>query len=249
MIVTKVFQKLKYKFLAYNFEFMLSKHEKYFAGTFTKNNLRKPNGKKAPMKPKIGHENSAISEDFQKVLDHFSDNGMSDKAKFLKMVFEKQNGFSKDLLDLVECPERTGKLDKINELPPSDALALMLRLDLSHAQYQSIKNVSDYQNAHFLPSLHVIQDEKEECLPDNIKVTEDEAIVPLEDMMEKTFERHMEDDQFKENVKRVHKKNGEEIMKLEAYYKLGYDCASGQSQFKVSTTMNYDNIHISVVNL
>ena len=101
-------------------------------------------------------------------------------------------------------------------------------------QWQSIKNVSDYQNAHFLPSLHVIAEEKTKCLPDNIEITENEASVPLDDMMEKTFDRHMEDEQFRKNVERVHKKNGEEILNLEAYYKLGYDCASGQSQFKVS---------------
>ena len=86
-----------------------------------------------------------------------------------------------------------------------------------------------------MPSLHVIAEEKKECLPDNIEVTEDEAKVPLDDMMEKTFDRHMEDDSFRENVDRVHKRNGEEILKLEAYFKAGYDCASGQSQFKVST--------------
>jgi len=88
----------------------------------------------------------------------------------------------------------------------------------------------------FLPSLHVIAAEKQQCLPEDIKVTEDEAIVPLDSMMEKTFERHMDDKQFKENVERVHKKNGEEKLRLEVYYKAGYDCASGQSQFKVSFT-------------
>ena len=91
----------------------------------------------------------------------------------------------------------------------------------------------------------MIQEEKEECLPANIKVTEDEFIVPLDDMMEKTFERHMEDDSFRKNVDNVYKRNGEEIMELEAYYKAGYDCASGQSQFKVST-LNFGKTSITL---
>ena len=95
-----------------------------------------------------------------------------------------------------------------------------------------------------MPSLHVIAEEKTKCLPDNIEITENEASVPLDDMMEKTFDRHMEDEQFRKNVERVHKKNGEEELRLEAYYKLGYDCASGQSQFKVSCqSKNFKSIH------
>ena len=230
---------------------MLKGHKKTFDGVFTKKDFKKPpkNTKRPAISPGVGTvgADSAISEDFEKVVDHFIACGMPEKARFLKMVFEKPNNFSKHLMAAVEGPEgnEDKKLEKLNELAPSDALALMLRLDLSHAQYQSIKNVSDYQKSHFLPSLHVIQEEKEECLPANIKVTEDEFSVPLDDMMEKTFERHMEDDSFRKNVDNVYKRNGEEIMEMEVYFKAGYDCASGQSQFKVST-LNFGKTSITL---
>ena len=140
----------------YNFDFMLKKHKKFLDGVYTKNDLRKPPSPRAAKTPSIGKlniENSAITDDFQKVLDHFNDSGMTDKAKLLKMVFEKPNIFSKHLLAVIECPEGQENMDKINELPPQDALALLLRLDLSNAQYQGNCYIGNFKITHFYSQL------------------------------------------------------------------------------------------------
>ena len=49
----------------------------------------------------------------------------------------------------------------------------------------------------------MVEEEKEECVPINIEVYENEDIVPLDDMMEKTIEKNMEDDSLRENVEKV----------------------------------------------
>ena len=67
---------------------------------------------------------------------------------------------------------------------------------------------SEWQSWQHFPNLCVllvlvVEEEKEECVPINIEVYENEDIVPLDDMMEKTIEKNMEDDSLRENVEKV----------------------------------------------
>ena len=78
--------------------------------------------------------------------------------------------------------------------------------------FQCIKIMNDDHNAHFQPSLKVIQEEIKECVPDNIKVAEDDAFVPINEMIEKTCENNMMES-FRENVKSV-LEDGEERLKF-----------------------------------
>ena len=53
------------------------------------------------------------------------------------------------------------------------------------------------------------------CLLVDIKVANDVADLPLDDILKKTYESLMEDDSVKENLKRVLKDDREERLKLE----------------------------------
>ena len=140
------------------------KHQSFFDGVFTKKDLRKTPPPKPPNPTEppplnaatSSAENSAVLENLEKVLDHFNEIGMPEKARFLKMVFEKPINFSKYLLEAVEGPddkEEKEKMNKLNELAPSDATALLLRLDLSNAQYQEIAIMVEFNHFTMLQKL------------------------------------------------------------------------------------------------
>ena len=67
--------------------------------------------------------------------------------------------------------------------------------------------------------------------PNNIQVKENEDIVRLDDMIEKTIQNKMEKESFRENVE----KDGEERMKFEVYYNV----MDVFPKFKV-LTLNWD---------
>ena len=225
---------------AYQLDYMLQKeqHKKFFDASYTKRDLQKPRPKRHKKPPDINvtvveklNTNSDVIENIEKVVEHFMKIGLPEKALLLKEVFDKPETFSQDLRGHIEKKKNE---NKANELSSEEGLATLLRLDLSKAQYQSIKNISDAQNAHFLPNYDDVFEEKKKCLPNNIEITEDSAKVSLEDMMLHTFDRHMEDPVFRSMVEGLVERNGGEKTKLQFCYKAGYDVASGQSQFKVS---------------
>ena len=120
-----------------------------------------------------------------------------------------------------------------------DAASLVLRSDLSQDQYNIIKSQSDSRSAHFLPNYNYMLEEKKKTYPDNIVVTETKATVPLKNMMEKTFDRMMEEPNFKDIVDNLSENNNGHELKLQFSFKTGYDVASGQRRYLVSTHFNF----------
>ena len=95
-------------------------HTKFFDAVLTKNFLRKVPPKPPPLSSgKSSPENTAVMEHFEKVLDHLIECGMPDKAKLLKMVFDKPVNFSTCFLAAIEAPEEKKKeaQDKLTECP------------------------------------------------------------------------------------------------------------------------------------
>ena len=62
-------------------------------------------------------------------------------------------------MDLIN--KMNGK-DLSNEMSPTDATALLLRLDPSKYQYQTIRKESSASKLHFLPPYTHVQEEKED---------------------------------------------------------------------------------------
>ena len=126
-----------------------------------------------------------------------------------------------------ENPEKAKRILEFDDKPlmmtEQQALALKINCDLSDQQYQMIRNVSLQQNADIFPPLKKLLQEKKECYPESLEVSEVHSKVPLQSMLDHTLKRILslaEDD--------LSSMNGE-IISGRLYVKLGMDRASSQS--------------------
>ena len=184
---------------------MFSNHSKFFDGVFVASDLRKSAPSEAP-KVKVTINKREDKSNIEKQLDDLLESlvalGQNEKAFLIQKIFEKTSDFSTDIINKIN-----GK-DLSNEMSPTDATALLLRLDLSKDQYLTIRKESSARKLHFLPPYKHVQEEKKRALPKNIKITETSAEVPLKELMIKTFHRHMEEKSFKKIIYQVITKNG-----------------------------------------
>ena len=193
--------------------------------TYSKSDLVKAGRKAAKVLPK-----AQIDLYGEEIIKYFKHHGLKEKAYVLQAVY---NG-STDLCDDLKKVIKKGP-DKSKQLSATDATALVLRSDLKYRQYLDIKKISDDNGLYFLPNYNVVTDEKKKLLPENIFISEEKASVPLKDMMIKTVDRHLEDQEFVTIVNRIAKKNNDKNLILEASYKTGFDVASGQRRYQVSS--------------
>lgn len=104
-----------------------------------------------------------------------------------------------------------------------DALALLVDAKLSRHQYSIIRQ----SNPDRFPSYKVLQAEKKKCYPNDIKVNETSAQVPLQALLNHTVERLIT---VQENVLSL--LSNEELGKLQLMTKWGFDGSSGHSSYK-----------------
>lgn len=103
---------------------------------------------------------------------------------------------------------------------------------LSREQYLLIRKAVKDLRYNIFPRYTKIQDAKKKCYPDNFKITEISAVVPLQHLLEHTARRIIESkpDQDLENLSDYN---------LVLHTKWGCDGASGQSEFQQKF---YDNV-------
>ena len=70
-------------------------------------------------------------------------------------------------------------------------------------------------------------------------MTETKASVPLKNLMEKTFDRIMEEPTFRDIVENLSENNNGHNLKLLMSYKTGFDVASGQRRYLVSNHFSF----------
>ena len=75
------------------------------------------------------------------------------------------------------------------KMKTEDALALKVHSDLSDNQYQMIRNSSKLHNADIYPTLHNIFEEKKNCYPKELHITETSAKCSLKSMIDHTLKR------------------------------------------------------------
>ena len=129
----------------------------------------------------------------KQIVDYYKSIGQKDKAFVLEKVFESE---SPEMCAKLKCVIE-GKMIKENVMDPIDATAYLLRCDLTQEQYQTTKNLSDAQSAHFLPSYKKVQAEKKNIYPDKMEFSENKSNVALESLMNKIFARIMKNFSFK----------------------------------------------------
>ena len=205
-----------------NWKQYVKKHCDFLSKTYSKSDLVKTGKKYKPPKKET------IDSHMEEILHFLKYNGQKEKAYVLEAVYNGSADLPVKLKKVIdEVP------DKSRQMSPLDATALILRSDLKKEQYEDIKKQTDALGHYFLPNYNVIVDEKKKLLPENIFVSEEKASVPLKDMMTKTVDRHLEDQEFVTFTNRIAKKNNGKT-KLVVSYKTGFDVASGQRRFQVS---------------
>lgn len=118
--------------------------------------------------------------------------------------------------------------DEVIPLTDTEAVSVLIELDLGKHQYITIRNLAKSRNADIFPPYHKVVDAKKQCYPDpsSIQVTENSASIKLQALLDHTSRRLLESFSV------------DEIMKLPTNLtlltKYGCDGASGQGRYKQS---------------
>lgn len=118
------------------------------------------------------------------------------------------------------------KITPQSYIPSTTALALMLDAELSKHQYETIKYVLQREGYDILPPYKKVLDEKKKCYRDKIQVSEKEATVSLQSLMDHTTKRLFES--FSQE--RINAANFEFTLTS----KWGCDGSSGHSEYNQS---------------
>lgn len=113
---------------------------------------------------------------------------------------------------------------------PTEALALLVDINLTKHQYISLRNKFKEKGLiHVLPSYDAIKKEKEKCYPQEgaIKITEKSAEIKLQPLLDLTAARLLE-------IQREVLENHPVANNLQFIHKWGIDGSSGQAKYKQS---------------
>ena len=114
-------------------------------------------------------------------------------------------------------------------MPDEEALAFLVNNDFSKSQYQAIRMNSLNHNSNVYPSYKKVRIAKNKCLPKNINISESNANVPLQDLLDHTTARLLE---VQEEVFLSQFQDSDIDLKGVLISKWGFDGATGQSTYK-----------------
>jgi len=120
------------------------------------------------------------------------------------------------------------KEKKQNKFNGDEALSLIVEAQLSKFQYKFIRNQAKSKNCDIYPSYDEVLSAKKRCYPKDIFITEEQAGVPLQSLLNHTCERLIE---VQKDVLTYVAKSRNTI-KLTLFCKYGFDGTSGQSEYK-----------------
>ena len=169
-------------------------------------------------------------ECLEKVLKYLKSYGMADKASVIKTIYDSDSTVAKKLKKEID-----GVPNKDKIIPSLDMTALFLDLELPVSAYNKLKKKLQDFGHWALPVYKThIKPEKDKCLPNKIKVSDTEAIVPTLEMLQKTFDRLILDIDIKNRIKQLMENFSDgQKLDLRLYYKTGFDGSGSQSVYKV----------------
>ena len=154
-------------------------------------------------------------------------------------AFRKNNDLKYVLKFAMMTPSRPTKIRKVitktDNRPEcftqDEALSLFIESDMTKKAYQTVRSAAKRQRVDIYPAYNELREAKRQCYPGNITVTEDSARVPLQDLLDHTALRiiQQEKDAVTELVENL-PPNKELSCKL--LCKWGFDGSSGQSEYK-----------------
>ena len=133
-----------------------------------------------------------------------------------------QESYSQSLINASATPSYGEK--QFSPFSNDFALSLFIQAKLSKCQYEIIRTAFKNAGHNLLPSYKRITAAKKNCYPENIKITDTSAEVPLQSLLDNTAKRILKT----KNDDELDKLNGKELILTS---KWGFDGASGQSQY------------------
>ncbi|KAL4125867.1 hypothetical protein QTP88_010104 [Uroleucon formosanum] len=178
--------------------------------------------------PKIISSNSKNSGRQPRPQKEFSE--CSSKTKKRRVEQIRCSSAAADLLaqSTEYSPSRPVKLRRIlnkkevgmTPYTPEDALAFILNTGISKDMYIQTRLGAKQRNADIYPSYETIKEAKKQCYPDGIKVTNEGAHIPLQNLLNHTLSRLIKCISIPTSVKR-----------MELISKWGCDGSSGYSEY------------------
>lgn len=141
--------------------------------------------------------------------------GKGNEAQVIKKLLETPK-YAKDCLDI-------SSTTKAKKLSGREALSLVIEAQLSRKQYETIRKYAP----DIFPSYKVVQSEKLAAYPENVQVTEVEAVVPLQSLLNHTATRLL---QTQKDVLSSQSFGDSDTLLL--FSKWGFDGSSSHNQYK-----------------
>lgn len=115
------------------------------------------------------------------------------------------------------------KIPEMRPYTPPEALALFINAKLTVAQYKEIKKGAKLRNCDIYPAYDKLLQAKKECYPENIKISETSAEVPLQSLLDHATKR------LATVQNEVLTCVATDETQIEIKYKWGFDGSSGHS--------------------
>ena len=178
-------------------------------------------------------------------------------ATQMKLREEGKHAAAKLCAQSISSPEKAAEmLSKCSEtkesiFTPLEALNVLVTADLSKNSYSFLRQAHREKGCYMYPPYEQVLCEKKKCYPENIFVTEFEAKVPLQSVLDHTVKRLLEDQQAgvgiclgKGNIQDENEK-----LQLELIIKYGIDGSGDQALYsiKYDQTDHTDACETSIV--
>ena len=144
--------------------------------------------------------------------------------------------------DALSSPSKPKKIKKaLNMEPPipytaDEALAWMLDSKVNRDSYQLTRTQAKKRKADIYPSYKKIQEAKRRCYPDDIKVDDFKAVVPLQNLLNHTAQRIL---QVQEDVISAQPVGPKSLILV---CKWGFDSATGQHLYHQKSNQSTETV-------
>jgi hypothetical protein len=127
--------------------------------------------------------------------------------------------------------ENKKELIEVGRYSADESLAYILNHSLTKQSYLDMKAASTSKGANIWPDYNQVLEAKKKCRPEGIEVSELEASVPMQNLLDHTGKRIFSDDpELTETLKLLATKNGGEL-NVTLYFKYGMDGCGSFSSF------------------
>ena len=120
------------------------------------------------------------------------------------------------------------------KISTQEALAHLLDTNMTKIDYdKNCKLVN--KSRRILPPYYHLEAEKLKCRPPGISANSHEVVVPLQNLLDHTVSRLLEDEVTQQQIERLSDLNGGNPLLLEFIWKFGFDGSGGLGKFKQLT--------------